>query len=506
MAKLIVPTDYATLEAAVAAASNNDVIILEDGVHTTFLSEIDKDLIIRSRHRGGATLRLEESPLLKESTVNTFRGIVFDSSPGGVPVFTTEQEAVTSFVECTFIGPYGLGLFTASNIELFVYRCLFATDQEPFEGIGDGCEFRSCIFSGCDLGSSTLATSTGDADFINCTFVGLTTTADYITSTGYIIVNCVFDRNECAVRVLQNEFVDNCCIFNTVGGVNFSSMPAGSIERDPRLLPNHAPDLDSPLRNRGFTNTDRFVGFDRRVNQNDIGAIACGKPVFAFGMRHPDIDLTSVDYGADTLGPFTKDMYAGPDLTEYICYEIGDLSGHKNVLFSVRDDGRYHVFITQSGSTMLPLVFSDRLSTIMGSGTVSGAFVTFGLDPYLYLSPTLADEEPIADIHSGHTERFNTGYVSGRKIPANSNKKELQFSFVSPAFKFSDRSTFKIDKLFSGVPARVYRYFPLVIDQWSYDNPLGHHEAAHVSDSQKQHTWYDSVMRRFEHSITLWNL
>lgn len=199
---ILVPDDYATIGAAMTAASNGDTVIVADGVYT---GNGNRNLNFNGK---AITVRSENGPencIISCDLMNT-RGFLFSTSENEQSIlrgFTIRNgdmpyaeggaicciSASPVITECIFLENFALfgGAMHLANSNAIVSHCWFlnntADHPEPTigaEGGGADCYnggnpiFFNCLFNGNFAKSFGGGLNTDNSDFtaINCTFTG----------------------------------------------------------------------------------------------------------------------------------------------------------------------------------------------------------------------------------------------------------------------------------------------------------------------------------------------
>ena len=223
---LNVPADYATIQAAIDAASDGDVVLVAPGVYAEKFSYNAKDIAVRSS--GGPLVTTIDGATIPDAMVYVVGGETLDATLEGFTLINGNSSPQTS---CAGGFANGGAVYVGSSSELTIIGCRFENNAYDNDTTAGG---AVCVHNG--------SLAVYDSDFIHNgnydTDEELATAyggAVYVCNPSYFgsltIDNCVFDSNgpsahggavwvntDNSVSITNSDFYDNGASHG--GGIN----------------------------------------------------------------------------------------------------------------------------------------------------------------------------------------------------------------------------------------------------------------------------------------------
>lgn len=269
----LVPQQFATIQAAIAAAAPRDHVVLADGVYTgAGNQDLDfhgKPITLRSA--GGSAERCVIDCAGVGRGLYLHTGETADAIIDGLTVRRSQDRAVylngasPTIRRCVIRETDGTALYCGSGSSPTVDSCIIADNSSDANGSAVLCNSSNPTLTNCTITNNTSATG----------LVFSTSGAVYCYSSDPTFTNCVLWGN--APRTFGiysgNPVVSFCDIEGGWTGVgNLAAAPGFAFERDYHLLPG-APCVDAAAADpyRGLSSLD-FDGRPRAIDGDNDGA------------------------------------------------------------------------------------------------------------------------------------------------------------------------------------------------------------------------------------------
>ncbi len=235
---LKVPSEYPTIQAAITAASDGDVVLVADGVYSgpgnTNVSFLGKSISVRSQNGAqhcvingqlsarGFSFGGGEGP---DSVLDGFSVVNGFASPGGGGIDVTNESNPT-IRNCFITDCYGFdfgGAIRVIGSSPTIIGCTFADNYTDWFGggffiWGGHTTIVDCVFNGnnglADGGGLDVYGNSA-VTVLDCTFTGNYHSGIYLTSSGHAtITNCLFSGNTTGGIVVENAplAITNCTL------------------------------------------------------------------------------------------------------------------------------------------------------------------------------------------------------------------------------------------------------------------------------------------------------
>jgi hypothetical protein len=559
MATILVPTDYATIALAVAAASNGDTLMLEDGDHavTSAISTPRAYIRVLAQNPGQASITPTTSTFGTSALTRwEFHDVVFMMTSTTASVTTSYSQA--SYFRCTFdhrqragnsgTATINLTAGSTANLKTFVRDCTFLNNETYTTG--------RAIYVQCS--SANVATLTIEGNrFVN--YRGVSSSQAIRLWSGL--------AGSSSIRIRNNTFVNTT--FTSAGssyiGVSASTTGAGTFLMQNNVFEGTAgttcPDINSTGSGAGYWT----VSHNSRYPTNTPGSFINGSPTNSDN-ETSDIPLLDalylpldggLAYRNGTAGPLKDSArnsyetvpsrgclenkgHAGRltnhwiripflsglslDLGTPIVFPASDyetFEGALDVTLAVTRLVAMHAATADAGhgwecwydgtyraqaGTAYDLSTAGVAATLLGSYTgVAETSSTLSQDPYTMDTPYLIDEDVLGEESRAQIEKTAVGRPYAAVYPADSRRWMHKFTVVSPAedVRQIGRTAAErvVEAYLRGTPLRVYRRIDNV-DPWSTTNTEGYSDIIMQSTTDNvQHQWYDAIRTRFELEI-----
>ena len=381
MAVLNVPSAYATITAAIAAASNDDIIVLASGTYTDTIEDASHRTGLVFRADYGASVTLTGRITLETGWV--FRGVTISPADNSSYIRGAGSAAkVAHFIECSFdLADFSaattndLMIATTLAAGSTIQRCTFtgAAGVEIVNALSgtDYVTVDACVFTDC---SSSYVLRARHYKLRNCNFYNCTGSiyVAYVAAAD----NCIFHTCTGGSYVLRSTTTANNNVnYNNTASTAFSyGATSKTSTGDPKFVDpangNFYLQATSSIIGEGYSSNVPLVDANRFSFEAapSRGAYEWFRGRSCLQQHYPALDLSGmkVAAGAGTpaavTAPTVRGYAGGYEVAKALDLVVGDALGHDDHVLTYEPNGRYRCQGT---------AFS--LSTTGGVGAVCGA-------------------------------------------------------------------------------------------------------------------------------------
>lgn len=395
----MVPGEYATIQAAVNAASSGDHVVLADGVYTGSGNrdiQINKPLTIRSEsglpeqciidcaQSGRGFLVFNASAYFQGMTIQNSLALTREAFYRGAAIYSLNSD--TRIRHCRFSNNraslYGGAICTEYG-SLHVVDSLFTGNNTDTEGGAIHSSTTPITLSGCrfennstrQYGGAVSCTQVSTLNAVNCVFVLNISEgsggAVYLTSSGGTLSQCTF-AEDCgcgnygeavATYDSQGTTLANCILWPGTGEAVAKALrvTGGNVTVKNSILKNGFASTNATDGGGNLTTTPGFVRHPMTLSITDTGDL------------HLKTDSPAVNTGSDALLPADSlDLDGDGNTTEPLPY---DIEGNPRLRITHVDMGAYELqgrapFATLAGAALRFDGINDRV-TQPGFGTIA---------------------------------------------------------------------------------------------------------------------------------------
>ena len=381
MARLLVPSEYATINNAVNDASSGDVIVVSSGTYTEDIaSDSDEaNLTIRADH--GAQVTVIGTLELLSGWI--LRGILFIPPEDTTCLYFNNPGGSAYVYDCEFdvSGEVNGQPFAATSTSTVEFRrCIFRdlnSDEAMMELVGCSLRMSSCLFKNCHSTAGSDLISAGDADLYNCTFVDVSTDGSVVETAG-VIANCIAEDCTVGDYVFSADTTVYCNVSNADGGTPYRDAGTGCTETVNRFVDKDAGNYALAVDQQGTAaylatsidlNRFSFAGTPSkgcyqffRPRSSLQGHYIALSPVGLKVSVGTDVAVAAVS----SLG--VKNYTGGYDLARALDLLVGDALGHGEVALTYEPDGRYRAQREDTSATFVfSLTTEGQVAAAMGT-------------------------------------------------------------------------------------------------------------------------------------------